>query len=409
MKYVIIGAGAAGISAAEKIIELDSRGEVILISTDEVVYSRCMLHHVISGGRTVESISFIDKDFFGVHPIQWIKGRTVKGINFNDRKITLDDGASVAYDKLLIAAGSKASIPPVKGFTGAANVFTLRDIEDVERINKAVAVSKNAVVLGAGLVGLDAAMALLERGLQVTIVEMANRMLPLQLDARASQNYQEAFEKAGAAVFTWVSATEGVKDANDMVHSLVLSDGTVLPCDMVVAAAGVRPNLEFIKANDLEIDRGIKVNSCMQTSVPHVFAAGDITGLSAIWPSAVKQGIIAAYNMTGHDKQYTDYFTAKNSISLLGLETVSVGLPEAPDSSYSVDIFLKDGVYKKLIYKDNVVYGVILQKDIARSGFWTHVIKEKEKIDMSGKNKFNLSYADFFQIDSAGNYKYATV
>lgn len=406
MKYVIIGAGAAGVSAADKIAELDGKAEIIVVSADETVYSRCMLHHVIAGKRSAESISFIEKDFFESRGITWLRGKKVTGYDFKNQKIRLEDGTSVAYDRLLVAAGSKAAVPPVKGLAGADNVFTLRNINDVEKIGARAEPAKKAVVLGAGLVGLDVASALLEKGLDVSIVEMADRVLPLQLDHRAAMAYQDAFKKAGAQIYTGVSVTEGF-GYGGMVRSLELSNGTVLPCDLVVAAAGVRPNLEYLEPRAIDADRGIKVNDRMETSVPNVYAAGDITGLSGIWPSAVKQGIVAACNMAGLEKRYDDYFTAKNSINLLGLETVSVGLPEAPDNTYTTIVYLKNDVYKKLVTKDGVVYGVILQKDIARSGFWTQLVKDKEKIDITGGNPFNITYADFFKIDSRGNYQYA--
>lgn len=409
MKYVVIGASAAGISAAETLRKLDSRNEVIVVSADERIYSRCMLHHVIAGKRSTDSISFIHKDFFEKNAIQWIKGVKVTGILFDRQEIILQDGKSIPYDRLLIATGSKAFLPPIKGLDNARNVFRLRDISDVNEILEGAKNAKSALIIGAGLVGLDAAYGLMERGLQVSIVEMADRVLPLQLDYQAANNYQKLFEQSGAKVYTGVSVSEAVTDMNGQIRSVRLNNGMEIECNIIIAAAGVKPNIDFIKENTLKIDRGIAVNDRMQTTIQHVFAAGDITGQSAIWPNAVKQGIVAAYNMTGMEKHIHDFFTAKNTINLLGLETVSLGFVNAPDSTYSVDTLNKNGIYKKIIYKDGIVYGIILQKDIARCGFWTHVIKEKLKIDSSQKNFFNLSYADFFDIGKDGNYKYASV
>ncbi len=409
MKYVVIGASAAGISAAETIRKLDSRNEVIVVSADERIYSRCMLHHVIAGKRSADSISFIHKDFFEKNAIQWIKGVKVTGILFDRQEIILQDGKSIPYDRLLIATGSKAFLPPIKGLDNARNVFKLRDISDVNEILEGAKNAKSALIIGAGLVGLDAAYGLMERGLRVSIVEMSDRVLPLQLDYQAANNYQKLFEQSGAKVYTGVSVSEAVTDMNGQIRSVRLNNGMEIECNIIIAAVGVKPNIDFIKENTLKIDRGIAVNDRMQTTIQHVFAAGDVTGQSAIWPNAVKQGIVAAYNMTGVEKHIHDFFTAKNTINLLGLETVSLGFVNAPDSTYSVDTLNKNGIYKKIIYKDGIVYGIILQKDIARCGFWTHVIKEKLKIDSSQKNFFNLSYADFFDIGKDGDYKYASV
>lgn len=409
MKYIVIGASAAGISAAETIRKLDSRNEVIVVSADEKIYSRCMLHHVIAGKRSIDSISFIHKDFFEKNAIQWMKGMKVTDILFDKQEIILQDGKNISYDRLLIATGSKAFLPPIKGLDNARNVFKLRDISDVNEILEVAQNAKSALIIGAGLVGLDAAFGLMERGLQVSIVEMADRVLPLQLDYQAANNYQKLFEQSGVKVYTGVSVSEAVTDMDGQIRSVRLNNSMEVECDIIVAAAGVMPDIDFIKENTLKIDRGIVVNDQMKTSVQHVFAAGDVTGQSAIWPNAVKQGIIAAYNMTGMEKHIHDFFTAKNTINLLGLETVSLGFVDAPDLTYSVDTINKNGIYKKIIYKDGIVYGIILQKDIARCGFWTHVIKEKLKINSSQKNIFNLSYADFFEIDKDGNYKYASV
>jgi nitrite reductase (NADH) large subunit len=406
MRYVIIGAGAAGISAAKVLLEREKGSDIILISTDETVYSRCMLHHVLADKRNLDSISFIDKDFFKKNPVTWMKGKKVKGISFDSKEVILEE-SRISYDKLLIAAGSKASIPPIKGLSGAANVFSLRDIADVNDIKKATATARKAIVLGAGLIGLDVALALIELGLQVTIVEMAEKVLSLQLDQRSAYQYQKAIEQTGAVIMTSVSVTEALKDEKNCVKAVKLSNDTELECDLLVTAIGVKPNTDFLKADELDMDRGIKVDDTMKTSVPDVYAAGDITGLSGIWPNAVKQGMVAAYNMTGKEEHYTDYFTAKNAINLFGVETVSIGLPVAPDDSYKVDIYDKDGIYKKFIYKDGIVYGAILQKDVSRSGFWTKVIKDKVRIDTSIKSIINISYADYFEEDENGNFLYA--
>lgn len=407
MKYVIIGAGAAGISAAKTLLELDKSGDVVIISADKNVYSRCMLHYVIAGKRDLDSISFIEKDFFSRSGISWIKEKKVVNILSLSQEVILEDGSKIPYDKLLIAAGSKAGVPPIKGLEDAGNVFKLRDISDVEDIIKAASLVRKAIVLGAGLIGLDVASALMSIGLQVTIVEMADRVLPIQLDYRSAYNYQKIIESMGAKVLTSVSVLEAVKGVNGNVESVKLNNGNTVECDMIVTAVGVRPNTEFIHATTLEINRGIQVDDRMQTSVSDIYAAGDITGISGIWPSATKQGMVAAYNMVGKEEYFTDYFTAKNAINLFDLGTVSIGIPIAPDDSYVEETYEKDGVYKKIIHKDGVVYGIILQKDVSRSGFWTKVIKDKLKIDTSVKNVFNTNYADFFCINEKGSYDFA--
>lgn len=407
MRYVIIGTGAAGISAAKVLGEMDKKNEIIMVSPDETVYSRCMLHYVIAGKRDIKSISFIEEDFFEKNNITWIKGKKVTEISPRNQEVILEDVSRIPYDKLLIAAGSKASMPPIKGLSDSTNVFHLRDLTDAEAILNTALTAGKALVLGAGLIGLDAASALISRDIKVTIVEMADRVLSLQLDNQAAYQYQKEIEKLGGTVYTGVSVMEAIKDENGKVKAVKLSNGLEEDCDMVVSAVGVRANTDFILSDAFETNRGIQVNARMETSVHDIYAAGDVTGLSGIWPSAVKQGIVAALNMLGIEEYYSDYFTAKNAINLFGLGTVSIGVPLPPDDSFAVDIYNKDGVYKKFIHKDGIVYGAILQKDLSRSGFWTKIIKEKIKIDTS-KSFLNVSYADYFQEDEKGNFLYET-
>ncbi|SFR96760.1 NAD(P)/FAD-dependent oxidoreductase [Anaeromicropila populeti] len=406
MKYVIIGAGAAGISAAKTLLDFDEKNQIVLISEDEKAYSRCMLHFVIAGKRDIDTISFVDEKLFDSDRISWISGKKVTELIFVEREVVLEDKSHVSYDKLLIAAGANAVIPPIKGMEHSKNVFVLRNIGDANAIREVASFAKRAVIIGAGLVGLDAASALLSLGLEVTVVEMADRILSLQLDSYSASQYQRVMEDMGAVIYTGVSVVEVKQNRNGFVETVHLNNGAVLECDLVVTAAGVRPNTIFIPDNSLEMNRGIQVNDCMQTSIPDVFAAGDVTGITGIWPAATKQGKIAAYNMAGKDEHFDDYFSAKNAIHLFGIGTVAIGMPVAPDNSYVEAVWKNDAVYKKIIYKDGIVYGIILQNDVSRSGFWTRVIKEKWKINTSVKNIFDVTYADFFCINEEGEYTF---
>ncbi|MEW9123951.1 MAG: FAD-dependent oxidoreductase [Thermotaleaceae bacterium] len=397
MKYVIIGASAAGIHGAKTLRSLDSHGEITILSEDEKVISRCMLHHGISGKRSEKELSFVKEDYFERYNIQWRKGVTVKAAAFSNQQVLLGDGEIIPYDRLLIASGAQAVLPPIKGMKEGKNVFTLRNLGDVRGILSCIGHSKSAVIIGAGLIGMDAAMALLERNVSVNIVEMAEHILPLQLDDRAAGQYENLLEEKGAKIFTRTSVTEIENQKG--VNLVKLQNGIDIACEMIIVAAGVKPRIDFLNEQEIETEKGIKVNNQMETSVSNVYAAGDVTGLSAIWPSAVKQGIVAASNMAGVIRYYDDYFAEKNSIHLFGLKTISVGKIDPPDDSYQVDLFVKQKIYKKVIHKDGIIYGIILQGDISRSGFWSYLIKEKIKIDFPYRDIFSIQYGDFYPME----------
>ncbi|MBC2580461.1 NAD(P)/FAD-dependent oxidoreductase [Clostridium sp. DJ247] len=409
MNYLIIGASAAGVNAAKALRELDSSSEITVISKDTDIYSRCMLHHVISGSRDLEKIAFVDKDLFFKYDIKWIKGKSIVELDVNKKEVILEDNIVEKYDKLLIASGASSFIPPVKNLREAKKVYSLRNYEDVLNIEEGIKTSKKAVILGAGLVGIDAAIGLMERGIKLSIVEMGDRILPLQLDKEAANRYQKLLKDKNVEIYTSVKLEEVILKEDGFVDKVKLSDGTEIECDMIVVAAGVRPNVGFIKNESIKIEKGIVVDDTCSTSAKDVYAAGDVTFTAPIWPIAVKQGIVAAYNMTGHEKYLDDTFALRNSMNFLGLECVSLGTIEAPDNSYVVDIIKTKDIYKKIIHKHGIVYGAIFVGDISYCGVFQQLIKNKIDISSINKNIFKIDYSDFFSIKEDGQYKYQAV
>lgn len=405
MNHVILGASAAGLNAAKTLRKLDPQANITVVSKDTHIYSRCMLHLLIAGTRDVAQLTFVPTDFFEKWNIRWEKGVSVTAVDFDQKTVSMKNGKTLPYDRLLIATGAEASIPPIEGLKSAKNVFKVRHLDDAEQIKRCALSSKRAAVIGSGLIGLDVVSALLRQGLDVSIVEMGSRLLPLQLDETAAAAYQSLFEKAGASFYLGASV-RGTVLQDGAVTAVKLDDGTELPCDFIVAAAGVRPQTAFIQDTHLKAERGIVTDDQMRTTVPDVYAAGDVTGRSAIWPQAVKQGIVAANSMAGAERHLDDTFTAKNAINLLGLQTISVGLVNAPDDSYH-EVSLQDvHIYKKLVYKENKICGALLQGNLAGAGFWTQLVKEGLPVNTSARDLFGESYADFFKIDSKGRFSF---
>ncbi|MBF7082868.1 FAD-dependent oxidoreductase [Desulfallas sp. Bu1-1] len=417
MKYLILGASAAGISAARTIRELDGDGEITVISKDEHVYSRCMLHLVISGQRSMQEAGFIDQNFFEHYNIYWLACREAAKLDPDRKVVRLSNGEEHRYDRLLIATGASPVLPPVENLARGKQVRVLRNLEDALEIISQAGKVTAAVVVGAGLVGMDAAYALTLRGIRVSVVEVAGHLLPLQLDARAAERYERLCREHGMELFFNEKVVSVVLDARGNVRGVKLNSGKMVPCGMVIVAAGVKPNVEFLKDTTVAMERGIKVNEFQQTSLPDVFAAGDVcesretfTGKvipTPIWPAAVKQGQVAGSNMAGVTRKMEDNFAFKNAMVYFGLPAISFGLVNPPDESYEELIYEDAGNYKKVVLQSGRIMGAILQGNIANAGLLGELIKDG--IDVSGHQDrvFELTYADFFAQKENGEFTFA--
>ena len=397
MKYVIIGSSAAGINAIRELRKYDKEGEIILVSKDEHIYSRCILHQYLAGERTLERLNFAEPDFDKVYNVKWMRGREAIGLRPADHILVLDGNEELGYDKLLVATGSHTFIPPIKGLSEADNYIGFRNIDDIEVLKEVPKYAKNIIVLGSGLIGIDCATGYLHMGVKVTLVDFAGWLLNRQLDERAAKTYIDAFKENGVDQYYGVGVNEVHVDDNHKIYEIVLSDGTVLPCDYFIVTAGVRSNVEFLKDSGLELSRfGLVYNEFGQTSDPDVYGAGDVSGQSPIWPVAVKEGMVAAANMAGHREKMTDFFASKSTMSFLGIHTMSLGIVTPPDDTYRVDTYDKNGVYKKVVSKDGVITGALLQGDLAYGGVLQQMIARKIDVRKVRKPLFEIDYSDFF-------------
>ena len=397
MKYVIVGASASGINAARTLRQFNKECEIILVSKDEHVYSRCILHHFLDGRREIEALDFTPDNFFDMYNIKWINGVEVVGVEVKAKKIILENGNNIDYDKLLLAAGASSFLPPIENLRTANNVIGLRNLDDAIKIKKIASKVKNIAILGAGLVGVDALAGLLDYDVNLTLIEMGDRLLPLQLDKYAASKYEERLKKEGVNLKFGVKAEKVIVDNNNNPISILLNTGEEVPCELIIACAGVRANIGFLKDTGIECDKfGLIINEKGETNVRDIYGAGDITGRNPIWPTAVKEGIIAANNMVGKETYMEDFFGSKNTMNFCGLATMSLGLVTKSDDTYEevVDIDGKD--YKKIIYKDGAIYGAIIQGDLSYVGVLTQLIKEKINVNKVKKPLFDIDYSDFF-------------
>ncbi len=407
MRYVVIGASAAGISGAKTLRELDKDAEIVLISKDENVYSRCILHHYISNHRDVDALNFTSKEFFEENNITWMKGLEVISLNDKEQVLELSNGETLSYDKLLICSGASAFIPPVPGLREANNVVGLRNLDDAILIKEQAKKVKNVVVLGAGLVGIDAVSGLLGQELNISLVEMSNKILPLQLDKHASDVYERKFIEEGVSLKLGVKAEKLLLDGNNNPKALLLNTGEEVPCELVIVATGVRSNVSFMENSNVECDRfGLIIDAKGKTNIENIYGAGDVTGRNPIWPTAVKEGIIAANNMLGKESVMTDFFGSKNTMNFVNIATMSLGMVEPADETYIVETQVEGDNYKKIIHKEGKIYGAIIQGDLSYAGVLTQLIKENIDVSKVTKSLFDIDYADFFNIEKNFEFSY---
>jgi len=378
--YLIIGNGPAGISAIESIRQLDDQGKIIVVSKENnQPYSRIMTPEYMTGEVEEENLFFKGNDFYAHYNVETRLGKIVKDILPEQSMVILNDGEKIAYDKLLIASGSRPVIPSwvnldIKG------VFTLWDKVDSERIKHHLSEVKKAVIVGGGLVGLQMARALTAYGINVTIIEKMNRLMPLQLDETASDMVKQILVKNGIRVFLDTEVVS-LETENQEIRGVKTKE-TDIPADLVLFSIGVRPNLDMVHDTSLELDRGLLVNEYQQTNLVNIYAAGDISqafcqitgerSLRALWPCAIQQGKVAGTNMAGGEERYQGSIPM-NSFQLFGLSVLSFGQIEAKDGVEERIIrYPASGSYQKLFLKEDKLLGLIFIGDIQQAGLLFH-------------------------------------
>ena len=389
MAYVVVGASAAGINAAKTLREINKDIEIILVSKDEYVYSRCILHHFLDGRRDIEDLDFSPGEFFKKYDIKWMKGVEVTGIDTKEKKLKLDNGEDLPYEKVVLATGASSFLPPIENLRTANN--------DAIRIKEIAPKVKNIIILGAGLVGVDAMAGLLDYDAKVTMIEMGDRILPLQLDHYAANVYIERLKEEGVDFRFNVRAEKVIVDENNNPVAIKLNTGEEVPGELIIACTGVRSNVGFLEGSGIECDKfGLIFNPKGETNVKDVYGAGDISGRNPIWPTAVKEGLIAANNMCNKDIYMEDFFGSKNTMNFCGVATMSLGTVIKPDDTYEEAVEIKGKDYKKIIHKNGTIYGAIVQGDLSYVGVLTQLIKDKINIDRVKKPIFQIDYSDFF-------------
>jgi len=400
MKYVVLGASASGVNGAAQLRNLDKEAEITLISKDDKIYSRCILHHYMEGIRDVKKLEFVEDDFINKNNIKWIKNAEASKVDVQSKEVIISTGETVEFDKLLIATGANTFFPPIPNLKAAPNAIGFRNFDDCEKIMEMSKTCENIVVMGAGLVGIDVISGLIHTGKNIALVEMKDHMLSIQLDKKAALAYEKGFESKGVKQYYEKGIKELIVDEKGKITEISLTNGEKIPCDLLIVAAGVRSNVSFLEGSGIEIDKfGLLIDAFGKTNCEYIYGAGDVTGRNPIWPTAVKEGIIAANNMAGIKSEMTDFFASKSTMNFLGIPTLSLGINEPVDETYMVEIENDDrGNYKKIIHRDGKIYGAILQGDLSYAGVLTQLIKGQIDISKVKKPIFKIDYSDFFNI-----------
>lgn len=359
-KYLIAGSSHAALEAINAIRMHDQDGSVTVVTRDaHLPYSPTVLPYVVSGKSAPERIFLRDDDFFARNKVAYRPKSALKALHAEQNTAELADGTCIVFEKLLLATGASPAIPPIPGID-TVSFHVLRTLDDALKLRGAIAESKQAVVLGAGLVGMHAAENLVKAGASVTIVEMSDQLTSGYFDKVAADMIEQAFRDAGAKILTGSRVVRLEPSAAGA--KLTLENGTTLEADLLLVATGVKPEMSYLNGSGVEHAQGILVDDRMQTTAANVWAAGDcaqargfFTGtqvMNAILPDATIQGRVAGMAMAG-DPGIQEYAggVPLNTYHFFGRHAISVGSSKVPEGGEVVTRFDdKTGRYLKAIF-----------------------------------------------------------
>jgi len=379
-KLVLIGNGMAGVRTLEELLKLAPDMYDITVFGAEPYgnYNRILLSPVLAGEKTIDDIMLNDEQWYADNGITLHKGKEVVDIDRIKRKVIAADGTEADYDRLLLATGSDPFIIPVPG-NDLDGVITFRDIHDVDRMLEASKEHKHAVVIGGGLLGLEAANGLMQQGMSVTVVHILDTLMERQLDGEAAGMLRKSLEERGLH-FLMGAQTEAIIGEN-RVQRVRFKDGTEIYADLVVMAVGIRPNFELAKQAGIHCERGIVVNDTLQTYDPRIYAVGE-----CVQHRGVAYGLVAPLFEMGkvcaNHLAMIGYGRYEGSVTSTKLKVTGIDLFSAGDfhgDESTEDVVMKDaasGVYKKLVLKNNRIHGAVLYGDTIDGAWYFQLMRE---------------------------------
>jgi len=392
--YLIVGAGIAGVVAAETIRDVDPVNKIILISGEAVQpYCRPLIMEVLTGKRGFDDIILRDKGWYEAKNITLLTGDIATRLDPISRSLNLDSGETIKYEKLLITAGSSPVKPSIPG-TDEVVAYTLYCLSDVERLKPVCMEGAKGLILGIGLIGLQAITALKELGVDIEVVEMMDKILPLILDKEAARIAQLRLQENGIKVHTGTTVV-ALKKVSGLKHPYiaVTDSGAKIGFDFLVLSTGMKPEISFLKDSGVNVRQGITVSPTLETSITGIFAAGDVVEypnwieerdeIHAHWVNAYRQGRAAGLSMAGMPgKPYEPVFL--NSLNIFGLPIITMGASRIDDPK-NAKVYVTETTerpaYTRIVVKEGRLIAATFINDIDQAGMLQYLMSEKVDVD----------------------------
>ncbi|MGJ7912679.1 nitrite reductase large subunit NirB [Neobacillus sp. LXY-1] len=391
-KLILVGNGMAGVRTIEEILKLarDSFEITIIGNEPHPNYNRILLSKVLQGDMEVTDITLNDWGWYQENGIELITGETVTKINSLKKTVITNSGRVEPYDELILATGSLPFLPPIHG-VDKKGVTTFRDIGDTEVMLAASKKYKKAAVIGGGLLGLEAAMGLINLGMDVSVIHLGPYLMERQLDPTAGRLLQDELEKQGMSFYLEKQTQEIYGDQR--VKGLLFSDGTSLEADLIVMAVGIKPNSEVARESGIGVNRGIVVNDFMETDLPHVYAVGECAEHNGMVYGLVaplyEQGKVLAKHICGVETNPYQGSVSSTQLKVSGVEVFSAGDFMEGEDKKSLKVFdEQEGIYKKIVLRGNKIVGAVMFGDSSDGNRLFSLIQKKA--DISDRAKVSI-------------------
>lgn len=410
MRHVIIGNSAAGIGCAEGIRKISKTDEIIIISDEKYhTYSRPLISYLLEGKTDEQRMKYRSDDFYDKNNITFMPCTAVTAINPKEKTVTTDDSQKISYDKLMYAAGSSPFVPKTEGAESVEKSFTFMTLNDALYLKQALNKDSRVLIIGAGLIGLKCAEGIKSLCGEITVADMADRILSSILDCETSSVIRKHIENNG---INFILNDYVVNYDKNTAH---FKSGKSVDFDVLVTCVGVRPRTELLSKAGAEVNKGIVINEKSETSIEDIYSAGDCaecTDISsgqkkilALLPNAYKQGETAGINMAGGNKSFSDAIPM-NAIGFFGLHMITAGTYDGETWTSKSD----DNGIKRLYYKDNLLKGYILIKNIEKAGIYTSLIKERTPLDSIDFNLIKetpglMAFSEKYRNENLGGVK----
>lgn len=364
-RIVVAGGGISGLNAAKAAREQDPDSSIIILEEgDNNTYVRTRLPDYISGEASYKELFPYDDNWYKTNNITLHKNTKVVGIDTAQKTISTTKGL-FEYDSLVIVLGSSGNVPPIPG-AAVENCFTVRSLEDADKVRKLSGKDRTCTIIGGGLLGLEMAWAVRQLGCAVNVIETAPRLLPRQVDEQGAALLLKAISDKGIKLFLNAQIQE--VGGNGKAEYVMLKDGTEIRTDFVILSTGVKANTQPFASSDINIGRSIVVDEHMKTNIDGIYAAGDVAEYNgknfSIWPIAIAQGKVAGNNAAGGNLSYEE-INPFTSLKIKGITMFSIGDVLAPDSEAITELDIENNRYVKLLINNGIITGAIVFGDSA--------------------------------------------